>query len=148
MAKRVAPSKTGSVSPAPPAKAPLGKAPIRGKSFSDLVAGHEPVIAATAKRLRELVTRLEPEAVENIYGGAKIGIALYSIGAGNKVLCGIQPARGQCLFYIHHVTETDAPELLLQGTGKNNRHLKFKAPPEIDAKAIGALLKLARTRIV
>jgi hypothetical protein len=139
---------------APPAPAhrraptpPGTKAPLRGRSFADLVAGQEPVIAATAKRLRELVTRLEPNAIENVYGGTKIGIALYSIGAANKVLCGIQPARGQCLLYIHHVTEADAPDLPLMGAGKNNRHLKFTAPPEIDAKAIGALLRVARERL-
>ena len=147
MAKRVATAKSAERKPAP-APPVAAKAPLRARSFTDLVAGQEPVIAATAKRLRELITRLEPDAIEHVYGGAKIGIALYSIGAPNKVLCGIQPARGQCLLYVHHVTEADAPELRLQGAGKNNRHLKFTAPPEIDAKAIGALLKLARTRIV
>jgi hypothetical protein len=135
MAKRGAP---------PPAPT---KAPLRGRTFTDLVSGHEPVVAATARRLRELITRLEPNAIENVYGGTKIGIALYSIGTPNKVLCGIQPARGQCLLYVHHVTETDAPDLPLLGTGKNNRHLKFTAPPEIDAKAIAALLAIARSRI-
>jgi hypothetical protein len=142
MAKRSTPAGTRQ-----PRSAAAPRAPLRGRSFTDLVAGHEPVVAATARRLRELIKRLEPEAIENVYGGAKIGIALYSIGTPDRVLCGIQPARGQCLLYVHHVTEADAPELLLQGTGKNNRHLKFTAPPEIDAEAIGALLKLARTRL-
>lgn len=105
------------------------------------------MIAATARRLRELVVRFEPEAVENVYGGAKVGIALYSIGAPHKVLCGIQPGRGQCLLYVHYVTEVDAPHLRLEGTGKNNRHLKFSAPPDVDTKAVGALLQLARSRI-
>ena len=104
-------------------------------------------MAATAKRLRELVLRLEPHAIENIYGAGKMGIALYSLGAPNRVLCSIQPSRSHCMLYIHHVTEADAPELPLQGGGKNNRHLKFGAPPEVDAKALAALLKVARERL-
>ena len=130
--------------PAPPAAT---KAPFRSRTFKDLVASAEPVVAATAKRLRELVMRVEPEAIENVYSGGKLGIALYSIGAQNKVLCGIQPGSGRCLLYVHHVTEDDAPKLHLEGGGKNNRHLKFAAPPEVDAKAIGELLKLARSRL-
>ena len=134
-------------SAAPPVPRAPAKAPLRGRTFADLVAGQEPVIAATAKRLRELVIKLEPEAIENVYGGGKVGIALYSIGSPNKVLCGIQPGRGQCLFYVHHVTEADAPHLPLQGTGKSNRHLKFKAPPEVDTAAVRELLKVARSRL-
>jgi len=146
MAKRAAKTPAVASAPQPQAPSPL-KAPLRGKSFKDLVASQEPLIAATAKRLRELVLRVEPHANENIYGAAKMAIALYSVGAPNHVLCGIQPNRSSCLLYIHNVTETDAPELPLQGAGKNNRHLKFSAPPEVDAKALAALLKLARSRI-
>ena len=126
---------------------PAGNAPLRGRTFKDLVASQEPLIAATAKRLRELVLRVEPHATEHIYGAGKMGIALYSVGATNHVLCSIQPSRSSCLLYVHNVTEVDAPDLALQGTGKKNRHLKFSAPPEVDAKALAALLKVARSRI-
>ena len=148
MAKRAAkPLVTATASkPEAPAPPPV-KAPLRGKSFKDLVASQEPLIAATAKRLRELVLRVEPHASENIYGAGKMGIALYSVGAPNHVLCGIQPNRSSCLLYVHNVTESDAPELPLQGAGKNNRHLRFGAPPEVDAKGLAALLKIARSRI-
>lgn len=145
MAKRAAKPSGAPAAPAP--VVPPTKAPLGSRTFKDLVASQEPLIAATAKRLRELVLRLEPHANENIYGAGKMGIALYSVGAPNQVLCGIQPSRSNCLLYIHHVTEADAPELSLQGGGKNNRHLKFTAPPEVDAKALGALLKIARSRL-
>jgi hypothetical protein len=148
MAKRAAKPPTVAAVPRAdvPPVSPV-KAPLRGKSFKDLVASQEPLIAATAKRLRELVLRVEPHATENIYGAGKTGIALYSVGAPTQVLCGIQPNRSSCLFYIHHVTESDAPELPLEGGGKNNRHLKFRAPPEVDARALAALLAIARSRI-
>jgi len=149
MAKRAAKLSVTADAPAVPQGSALSpaRAPLRGKTFKDLVASQEPLIAATAKRLRELVLRVEPHANENIYGAAKMGIALYTLGAPNHVLCGIQPSRSSCLLYIHNVTEADAPELSLQGAGKNNRHLKFNAPPEVDAKALSALLKIARSRI-
>ncbi|MGE0128374.1 MAG: DUF1801 domain-containing protein [Blastocatellales bacterium] len=117
-----------------------GKSPAKPASFEDMIGGHSSEIQATANRLRALVREVLPEADENIYGGAKTGIALYSIGGPNKVICGIQPSDGACLLYIHNITELTHPDLKLEGKGGNNRHVKFNSAGEIKLEPVKWLL--------
>jgi hypothetical protein len=82
-----------------------------------------------------------------VYGGAKVGIALYSIEGTTNVLYGIQPREDGCLLYVHYVTEKDSSTLKLQGKGNGNRHVKFGLKDRVPDVAVRNLLRLARERL-
>jgi len=118
----------------------------RPRTFNDLIKPHAGPVRAIAKRLRRVVYATLPDAQEAIYGGSKVGLALYSLGKGARVLCGIQPGEGKCLLYVHNVTEKDSSELRLEGKGRSNRHVKLVSLEGGQEKAIRALLRLACER--
>lgn len=117
------------------------------RTFEKLIKAHPLVIRRIATQLRRLVMAQWPDLVENVYGGAKVGIALYSINEDANVLCGIQPRDDSCLFYVHNVTEADSRTLKLLGTSGNNRHVRFGPKDKLPELAIRTLLQLARDRM-
>lgn len=129
------------------ASKPKSKAAPAKRTFDDMIAPQPPEVQETARALRALVLEAAPGADEGIYGGAKVGISLYSLGHSNNVLCGVQPAGGKVLFYVHHVKEEDSAELKLEGKGGENRHVKFHSPDEVRREPVLALLRLARQRM-
>lgn len=124
-----------------------GKAAVsRPQTFADVLIPHTPEIRRIAERLREVVRTALPDAREGIYGGAKMGMALYSLEHENDVVCGIQPAADCCLLYVHRVSADDSRELQLEGKGKSNRHVKLRSVDEVDPAPIRALLDLSVAR--
>lgn len=116
------------------------------RTFAMLIKAHPLAIRRIAAHLRRLIFETSPEVVEGIYGGAKVGIALYSIGASTSVLYGIQPRGDGCLLYVHNVTEKDSSVLRLQGKGGHNRHVKFGPKDRVPDMAVRSLFQLARER--
>lgn len=118
----------------------------RAKTFTELAARATPPIAATAVALRNLVQRALPGLDENIYGGAKTGLALYSRGKSSNVICGIGPGAAHCLLYIHHAEGLDHPALRIEGQGKHCVHIKFADATQINSGALTELLRTAARR--
>lgn len=118
----------------------------RPQTFADVLAPHTSDVQRLAERLRDVVRSALPDARENIHGGAKVGMALYSLENENDVVCAIQPAADRCMLYIHRVSADDSPDLRLEGKGKSNRHIKFRSADEIDPAPIRALLELSVAR--
>lgn len=122
------------------------KAASRPKTFADVLAPHPPEVQRIAERLRDVVVDALPEAREGIYGGTKVAMALYSLEHDDDVVCGIQPAAGRCLLYIHRVGQDDSPDLRLEGRGTSNRHVKYRDVGEVDPVPIRALIDLSVAR--
>lgn len=116
------------------------KAPVKPENFEDLIARHSDEVQAVANRLRDLVREVLPEADENIYGGEKVGMALYSIGGADNLVCGIGLGSYYCLLFVHNINELTHPELRLEGRGKSNRHIKFFEVEEIDPRSVKWLI--------
>jgi hypothetical protein len=69
---------------------------------------------------------------ENIIGGAKVKLALYSRGGKNNVLCGIQEGSEEsCMFFVHHIDELDHKRLKFSGKGKHAKRIKFMSIEDI-----------------
>ncbi len=112
-------------------------------TFDELIAPYSTDVQAIAGWLRGLIQEALPDAAENIYGGAKIGNALYSIGDASHVICGIQPAADLCRLFIHNVHNVKHPELKIEGSGKNARHVKVREVGKPSAEALKWLLEQA-----
>jgi hypothetical protein len=110
-------------------------------TFDELIARHTAPVQATALRLREIVLAALPKATEKVYASGW-HVAIYS--DGERGLCGIGPAKEYCNLYLMHGAHLDDLDGLLEGTGKNMRHVKVKSPDDIPVAGIKRLLKEAK----
>lgn len=112
-------------------------------SFSGLLAPLPKDIREVATRLRSIVKTVIPEADEAVSGGAKMGMALYSIEGANNVICGIQPTEDMCKLYFHGWEHLKTAGYRLEGSGKNARHIKIRSSKELEPAAITAMINIA-----
>lgn len=124
-----------------PAKKP--EAPVRRPThrprigtFEELIADHLPEVQETARRLRAMVFDVLPEAVETVYLGWRIAIYREP-----REICGIQPVRGRCNFYLTDGAHLSDPDGLLTGGGKNIRHVKIFEPGAIPLDGLKRLIR-------
>jgi len=113
-----------------------------------LLAPHARTVRDLAKRLRALIRDSLPDAEERVRGSAKAGMALYSIGDSNRVVCGLQPAAGGCLLSVHYVDADDSSGLALKDEGAHTVHIKFRSINRDEEAALSALVRLARERLL
>lgn len=111
------------------------------QSFEALIAPFAPPIREIASWLRDLILAEFPQVEENIYGGTKVGNALYSVGATDRVALGIQPGERFVKLFVHDPEHLPATPFKLEGSGKHMRHVKLSSVPE-DRR--GELIALAR----
>jgi len=77
-----------------------------------------------------------PEAVETVYLGWRIAIYREP-----REICGIQPVRGRCNFYLTDGAHLPDPDGLLTGSGKNIRHVKIFEPGAIPQQGLERLIR-------
>ncbi|MDO1500495.1 hypothetical protein Q2T40_10180 [Winogradskyella maritima] len=92
-------------------------------------------------RLKKIINTHFNTIEEQIYGGAKVKLALYSRDGKNNVLCGIQEScAASCLLYVHHIDSIDHERLKFSGKGKHAKRLKFNDVKEINEEDVHWLL--------
>jgi hypothetical protein len=99
------------------------------ETFAELIAPFPQPIRETAEWLRALMLEAFPQLDENIYGGAKVANALYSIGSTTSVALGIQPGPKAVKLFIHDPEHLGKTSFELEGRGRHMRHIKLAAPP-------------------
>ncbi|MDX1555936.1 MAG: DUF1801 domain-containing protein [Xanthomonadales bacterium] len=112
--------------------------------FSELIEPLPKEIGAIATRLRGIIRKALPDADENVSGGARFGMALYSIGGVNNVICGIQPTADMCKLFFHEWQALKDAGYRLEGSGKHARHVKVRGMDEVDADRLVEMIRLAR----
>lgn len=95
---------------------------------------------ATLSALRKRVKSLRPDVVEAF----KWSRPCYASGRG--LFCYLQSARHHVTLGFYQGASLDDPENLLEGTGKDLRHIKIKDGANPDAPAIEAILRQAASR--
>jgi hypothetical protein len=91
---------------------------------------------------RELILKTVPGAQEKVYlGWRTIG---YSATESMKdAVCAIDPQRTRINLVFYHGVDLPDPGGLLDGTGKNMRHVKIATSKQLHSRALKALLKAA-----
>ena len=89
---------------------------------------------------------MKPTLTEIAYGGTKVRITLYSLDTPANVVCGIQPAKDGCLFYLHHVTPGDSSVVKIGGKGKHARQIRLSGLTPLVTKELRRLIALAIER--
>lgn len=100
------------------------------QSFDEMLKPFPPEVRKIAEWLRDLLLSEFPQLDENIYGGAKIANALYSIGGTERVAVGIQPGLRYVKLFLHDPDHLPESVFKLEGKGKHMRHIKLDAIPE------------------
>jgi hypothetical protein len=99
-------------------------------------AGQQPTLAA----LRKLVMALGQDVTEEI----KWGRPCYSTSRG--LCCYLQSTKKHAALGFQQGATLNDPEKLLEGTGKDMRHIKFRDGENFDRAAVAALLKQAASQ--
>ncbi|MFW6084612.1 MAG: DUF1801 domain-containing protein [Gemmatimonadota bacterium] len=117
--------------------------PSGPESFEELLAPLPEEVREVATRLRAVIGRALPDADEAVSGGAKMGMALYSLDGPNDVVCGIQPTGATCKLFFHGWRELKEAGYRLEGSGKHARHVKIPSVRELDPERIADMIEIA-----
>lgn len=117
-------------------------------TFEELIKPLPEEIKNITSRLQEIIMDTLPGVDENISGGNKMGMALYSFGNPNNVICGIQPTETMCKLFFHGWKELKKRGFKLEGSGKNARHVKLRTESEFQSEIIVEMLVIVKNEFM
>ena len=113
--------------------------------FEDILAMASPELRPVCVALRKLIASLDKDVVEIVWLNQKIA----SYGVGPKKMSEhyayIAVQGSHVNLGLYHGTSLADPNLLLEGKGKELRHIKFRAASAVKSKAITDLIRQAIT---
>jgi hypothetical protein len=122
-------------------------------TFEELVDGVDPQLVEIARRLRAMILKVDPKAVETV----RLGDHAATYGVGPKKMTEgyayIMPLRGYVNLGFYQGARLPDPARLLEGTGKGLRHVKVRTPAAAGAAALRQLVRASlalrkRTRMI
>ncbi len=115
---------------------------VRG-TFEDAIAGSNPELQAIARALRSRIASIHGDFVEVAWPQQRIA----SYGIGQKKMSEhyayIAPQRDYVNLGFYYGVYLEDPAGLLEGGGKNLRHIKIKSRSDADREEVGRLLEAA-----
>lgn len=113
-------------------------------TFDDLMARVDPKIEQICRRLRDLILRLDPGAVEVV----RLGDNAASFGLGPKKMSEayayIMPKSTYVNLGFYNGAALADPAALIEGTGKRLRHVKIRSIEDVARPAVRQLLESAK----
>ena len=110
-------------------------------TFEEALSGSSPQVKEITERLRVLIIQVYPEVVEVPWPKQKI----VGYGVGPKKMsehfCYIGVFKKHVNLGFYYGAELPDPRGLLEGTGKNLRHIKVKNSEEVDQPALRDILQ-------
>ena len=109
--------------------------------FDDLLSSYHPDVQAIARRVRALIFDVVPDVSEHVYPVLKV--IRYGL-EGNKMaglVFFLMPHKERVNLGFNHGTSLPDPKGLLEGTGKNLRHVKLGDEEAVSKPALRTLLK-------
>lgn len=111
------------------------------QTFEQFLDSYSPDVQKLAAETRTLIFAVMPGVSEHVYPAMKV--IRYGLD-GNKMaglVCFLSPTKYGVSLGFHHGTSLPDPKELLEGTGKNIRHVKLKSSEQVKHPAVRALLK-------
>lgn len=120
-----------------------GRSEAAQGTFDELLEGVEPNLVSIARRLRELILAVDPNAVQTV----RLGDHAATFGVGPRKMTDgyayIMPKRGYVNLGFYQGASLADPDGLLEGTGKGLRHVKIRSLAEADRPGVRALVTAA-----
>ncbi len=112
-------------------------------TFEELMDETAVVMQPISRRLREIVLEIDPDAVEVVRLGDRA--ATYGIGPkkNSEAYVYILPHKGWVNLGFLHAADLPDPAGLLEGSGKNMRHIKTRSEADAERPAVRRLIKEA-----
>ena len=107
-------------------------------TVDEVLHGRPPLVRGHVEALRDIVRSAVPRAKEIAYRRWRI-IAY----VGDSSFCYIAPLRNGANLGFYQGTSLSDPHQLLEGTGKNLRHVKIRRPQDLRMRALRALVRQA-----
>jgi hypothetical protein len=111
--------------------------------FENLVAIAAPELEPIMRSLRDLVMKIDPDACVVV----RLGDRAATFGVGPKKMsegyCYIMPHRRWINLGFYRGAHLPDPDSLLEGSGKNMRHVKIRSQEETGNPSIEALIESA-----
>lgn len=111
------------------------------------LASYAPAVQELARRARELILAIMPDAIEQFDAPARL-IAYGFDRTYRGLVCGITLQKSYVNLMFARGTELPDPAGLLTGTGKHARHVKIQHPEDLASPALRALLEAAVAAMV
>jgi hypothetical protein len=110
-------------------------------AFDQIIEGCDPPIAAIVNALKVRITAMHRDHVEIVW--PRLKIASYGIGPKkmSEHYAYIAPQSKHVNLGFYHGAALKDPAGLLDGAGKNLRHIKIRSLAEVSKKELGELLK-------
>lgn len=110
----------------------------------DLLAGCSVEVSEVAEKLRALIKVVAPDAQERVYGGWQVIAYTYSCAPGMQgQFCAQSPQRTRVNLEFYRGADLPDPQHLLEGTGKNLRHVKITTPADVERPGLRELIASA-----
>jgi hypothetical protein len=106
----------------------------------ELIKNNTPEAQKLVYELRKLIRSLAPGTKEKIYKGW--GVIDYQMG-GRRDFISIGPQKKYVNLYFMRGVELADPAKLLEGSGKNMRHIKIRSSQDLKNKKMHKLILLA-----
>ena len=112
-------------------------------TFDELIAGFDPEIMSISRNLRTLILKIHPDVVEVVRLGD--GAASYGIGPKkmSEAYSYIMPKESYVNLGFYYGVSLADPAGLMEGTGKNLRHVKVRSIRDVTKPALRELIKSA-----
>ena len=112
-------------------------------TFEELIDGSSPEVQTIAKSLRQLIIEIYPEVIEVPW--PKQGIAGYGVGPKkmSEHFCYIGTLSNRVNLGFFYGADLTDQEGLLEGTGKNLRHVKVKSLEQAEQASVRELIELS-----
>lgn len=112
-------------------------------SFDAVLEGHAPEVQEIARRLRALVAEVHPDAVEVVWD--RQGIAGYGVGPKkmSEHYAYVRPLTAYAALGLMRGAGLPDPAGLLEGTGRELRHVKVRSLEAAARHELRALLEAA-----
>ncbi len=112
-------------------------------SFDEAISGSSPKVQEIARRLRQLIIDVYPDVVEVPW--PKQWVIGYGVGPKKMTehFCYIAAYKGHVNFGFYRGAALPDQEGLMEGTGKEMRHVKVRKVDEVDQPALRQLVCLS-----
>ena len=112
------------------------------EDLKKLLKRNSPEVQDLMLQARALILGLVPDAGEKVYLGWN-GIHFSTAGGMKDTFCAISPQKTRINLYFTQGVHLPDPAGLLEGTGKNMRHVKIEGTKQLNSRTVKALIKAA-----
>jgi hypothetical protein len=111
--------------------------------FDEIVSGSSPKIQEIARSARNLIYSLLPGVVEVVWAQQRIAGYGHGPRKMTEQFCYIAPYKNHVNLGFYYGGRLEDPDNLLEGTGKDMRHVKIRDKADLEKPAIVKLVRKA-----